>query len=343
MNESQLIEQALQAIQPVLEGRLAAWEPGAAPGMARRAQQGSQARIELHRPGRRPIAFLAEVRRVERTSDLAWHAMHAAQRRRSAPRPLLVAPHVSAQLAEECRQAGIHFLDAAGNAHIDVPGLYLYITGRKPAKRSAAQVDPSTLRKASTLRVIFALLTIDGLVLRPVREIAQSAGVALGSTSEALAELQALGFLSGGARQRRLANRVLLITEWARQYPIALRDKLQPLRCSCASPEGWRSLRLDPAEAVWGAEMAAAALTDHLVPERACLYAWADRRALMLRHRLRPDPNGAVEILDAFWPRPQASPSAVAPALLVYADLMASNDGRNREVAKLLEAGLRNA
>lgn len=343
MNESQVIAQALQAIEPVLEGRLAAWEPEAAPGMARRAAPRADARVELHRPGGRPIAFLAQVRRVERSSDIAWHAAHTAQRRRSALRPLLVAPHVSAQLAEECRQAGIHFLDAAGNAHIDTPGLYLYITGRKPAKASTAQADPSTLRKASTLRVVFALLTIDGLILRPVREIAQSAGVALGSTSEALAELQALGFVSGAARQRRLANRALLATEWARQYPIALRDKLQPLRYACASAQGWRSMRLDPAQAVWSAEMAAATLTDHLVPERACLYAWADRRTLMLRHRLRPDPNGAVEILDAFWPRPQDSPPAVAPALLVYADLMASNDGRSMEVAKLLEKGWRNA
>jgi hypothetical protein len=36
--------------------------------------------------------------------------------------------------------------------------------------------DKSTLRKASTLRVIFSLLTIDGLVQKPARAIAEAAG-----------------------------------------------------------------------------------------------------------------------------------------------------------------------
>lgn len=55
-----------------------------------------------------------------------------------------------------------------------------------------------------------------------------------------------------------------------------------------------------------------------------------------MRHRLRPDPNGTVEILDAFWTPPSSSAEPIAPLLLVYADLMTSLDGRNREVASLL-------
>lgn len=331
MNKTSLIEEAFQAIRPVLDGRILAQEdvlPSSADVL-----------VELERSGMPPARFVATVGRVQRSSDVAWHVSQAARRLRPSL-ALLVAPHVSPTLAEECRQAGVNFLDAAGNAHIDAPGLYLFITGRRPPKATAFVADQSALRRASTLRVVFALLTIEGLVCRPVRDIAQSAGVALGSTSEALAELQALGFVTGRSRDRRLANRPLLVTEWARQYPVMLRDKLRPARYSLSAAEDWRTVRLDQTESVWGAEMAAVMLTGHLVAERGCLYAWADRRALMLRHRLRPDPDGPLEILDAFWPQPAAAQQPVVPALLAYADLLASHDGRNREAASLLEPGL---
>lgn len=334
MNQVSVVEEALEAISPVLEGRIVAQGS---------ASQQSDALVELVRPGMVPVQFVAVVDRIHRRSDIAWHSSSKPHPSQQDHRQLLIAPHVSAALADECRQAGVNFLDAAGNAHIDVPGLYLYITGRKPIKASASVADQSALRRASTMRVIFALLTIDGLVLRPVREIAQSAGVALGSTSEALAELEGLGFVAGRARKRSLANRPLLVTEWARQYPISLRDKLQPARYASPGADWWRTVQMDPAQSVWGAEVAAALLTEHLVPEQCCIYAWADRRALMLKHRLRPDPEGPIEILDAFWPRPSAQQLPIAPALLVYADLMASNDGRNMEVAKMLEPGLLDA
>lgn len=55
-----------------------------------------------------------------------------------------------------------------------------------------------------------------------------------------------------------------------------------------------------------------------------------------MQHRLRPDPNGTVEILDAFWTTSQFSAEPIAPLLLIYGAAMTSLDGRNREVANLL-------
>ena len=95
-------------------------------------------------------------------------------------------------------------------------------------------------------------------------------------------------------------------------------------------------VKLQPEEAAWCGEVGAALKTSYLQPEQATLYCWKDRGRLLMQHRLRPDPNGTVEILDAFWTPPSSSAEPIAPLLLIYADLMTSLDGRNREVANLL-------
>jgi hypothetical protein len=62
---------------------------------------------------------------------------------------------------------------------------------------------------------------------------------------------------------------------------------------------------------------------------------------LIVDNRLIPDPKGDVEILDAFWNLDDANlmPETVPP-LLVYADLLASNDPRNLETAKMIYDGV---
>lgn len=95
-------------------------------------------------------------------------------------------------------------------------------------------------------------------------------------------------------------------------------------------------------DAYWGGEIAAARLTDYLKPETATLYLdpKMGRHALtklIATHRLRADPEGNVEILDKFWnvPTDKTQPEIVPP-ILVYADLVASLNPRNLEVANLL-------
>lgn len=338
MNIDTVIEQALEAAEPVLKGEVL--------GLMGIGDDGIDATIQLSRPGQALGLFAVRVRRIERSSDLVW-LRTAKERDGATQRPwILIAPYVSAHLAQECQRIGINFLDTAGNAHLDVPGTHLFITGKPRPKAPRIPADQSALRKASTLRVIFALLTIEGLAQQPVRTIAEAAGAALGSTSNAIEDLVALGFITGEARKRRLANREALQVEWARQYPISLRDKLKPQRYASGDAD-WRgsSLLTDEPEVALGGEMAAAALTQYINPASACIYSWLDRGQLLRKHRLRPDPEGPIEVLDAFWPRTDQAKGvepAVAPLLLVYADLMASNEGRSVEVAGMLMERLKN-
>ena len=58
---------------------------------------------------------------------------------------------------------------------------------------------------------------------------------------------------------------------------------------------------------------------------------------LVVRHKLRADPDGDIEVLEKFWDLPidGAAPSDTPP-LLTYADLVASMEPRNLEVATMV-------
>lgn len=253
------------------------------------------------------------------------------------PRTLLVAPYISQTLAEECHRLGLNFIDMAGNVYIDVPGCLVFVSGKPRPREFLPAMEHSALRTANGLRIVFALLTEPGLVQQTQRDIAAHAGVALGSVSRILENLQDVGHLSKGHRtERRLLAIDELSRHWSQQYPVSLRHRLNPRRYSTAAHANWQDMVLSPEEAVWGGEFAADCMNGYITPIEATIYSWMPRDHFIVEHRLRPDLKGDVEILDAFWHPPGPARTALAPALLVYADLMASRDGRSREAASRL-------
>jgi hypothetical protein len=89
--------------------------------------------------------------------------------------------------------------------------------------------------------------------------------------------------------------------------------------------------------------VAANKLQGYLKPVAQTVYVLPEKRADLLRkwaptYRLRPDVEGEIEVLDAFWEFEEvAGREALAPPLLVYADLLGTLDPRNREVAEQLQ------
>ncbi|HUW29278.1 MAG TPA: type IV toxin-antitoxin system AbiEi family antitoxin [Sulfuriferula sp.] len=63
---------------------------------------------------------------------------------------------------------------------------------------------------------------------------------------------------------------------------------------------------------------------------------------LILEQRLRPDVNGDIEVLEAFWDVGEEAawqggyPNDTVPPLLAYADLMATTNSRNPETARMI-------
>jgi hypothetical protein len=250
---------------------------------------------------------------------------------------LLVARHVNPQMAEQLRQNGVEFIDAAGNAFINQPPLYIFVKGNKPPE-GLMPTPPKRIYRAAGLRIIYAFLCNTGLENRNYREIAAAADVALGAVGLLLRELKETGFLLDmGKRGHKLTQKELLLQRWVAAYPEQLRPK-QVIGCYRGEYGWWQNKRLDPVKAQWGGEVAAARLTQYLQPEVITIYT-ADRHIneLLLENRLKKDPDGNIEVLERFWipGEVQQNDDLVHP-ILVYADLMTTGNERNLEAARMI-------
>ncbi|RZI39895.1 hypothetical protein EGT07_26305 [Herbaspirillum sp. HC18] len=261
------------------------------------------------------------------------------------PEPgLLIAPYVSQELAEYCRETNLQFIDTHGNAYLNAPGMYVYVKGEKDvAGRTTTRSGRGTANPAA-LRVAFILLCQPAMAQASYRDIKESAGVSLGAISSAFDDLKKRGFLldAEGTRHRKLLEPKRLFDEWVTNYPVVLRPKLHPRRFSAPDPNWWQSVHPGTLGAVWGGEVAAARITRYLKPAAQTLYVEPAAmnkclKQLISTHRLKPDPYGQIEILEKFWDLPSELKSPdIAPAILVYADLMATLEPRNSEAARIL-------
>lgn len=256
-------------------------------------------------------------------------------------RMLLVAPRITEATGAALRHRGQDFLDAAGNAHLHAANYLVLVAGMRTKGADIPLGKEGVAITAAALKIVFALLCEPDLLNAPYRAIAQAANVALGAVGPVLADLQRRQFIATDARkQRRLIDPIRLIDEWVTNYPLRLRPKLHPRRFA-AQDSGWRDdIDLTDYGAWWGGEIAADRYTQYLRPATTTIYQRPRREdltRLIARARLRPDPTGDIEVLDAFWnlPTPADDPDVVPP-LLAYADLLQSLDPRNIEVAQRL-------
>ncbi|WP_024327720.1 type IV toxin-antitoxin system AbiEi family antitoxin [Thioalkalivibrio sp. AKL19] len=258
---------------------------------------------------------------------------------------LIISEYVNPKMADRLRDMDIGFLDLAGNAYINAPPVYVFIKGNKRAAMEYPDPAPAAHAafQGAGLRIVFALLCAPHLVSSTYREIAEAAGVSLGSASRTLHALRDQGYLLETSRRtRRLHNYPTLIERWTLAYPEQLRPKTFLGRYRAADPEWWQDADLAPFEAAWGGEVAAARLTSYLVPERISIHTRMAPAPLLATFGLRKDPTGNIELHKSFWP-PECNTDApdLAPRLLVYAELLASGHERNIETARMLyEQGL---
>jgi hypothetical protein len=185
------------------------------------------------------------------------------------------------------------------------------------------------------MKVLFALLCKPDLAQANYRTLAEAANVALGTVGPVIQDLENRGFLTQRKEKRLLTEAKRLMEEWVARYPDTLRPKLFRHRYF-AERDRLKALDLLN-RGYWGGEVAAQRLTGYLKPENFTLYLEGNEKAVLTEARMRTDPHGNVEVLNAFWRFPfNQKEKDVVPPLLAYADLMATGDGRNREAAGLI-------
>lgn len=258
-------------------------------------------------------------------------------------RLMLVTDYISKELAAHCRTVGLQFIDTHGNAYLRAPGLFVFTTGEKNEDRRQFAKAPKGLTNQAALRVVFALLSKPELVNATFKEIAALSGVALGSAYNVLDDLERRGYLIAGSKHsRKLLEPHRLVDEWVANFPTTLRTKLNSRRFSAPDPYWWEHADIADFQASWGSEVAAAKMFKHLKPSTQTLYAGSTEmrsviNTLAKQIRLRPDPDGSIEILEKFWSPVIESEPGVAPPLLIYSDLMALLDPRAKETANMIK------
>jgi len=339
--EHAILLRALEALHRTtgIAGQVIEREPVMAQGIR------ADARVEVEANGQR-YPYLAEIKRVDRFAILGDIKRQCAQ---YGDQLLLVAPRVTTETAEKCRELDLQFIDTMGNAYLRGPGLLVLVTGQRPAEGDTLQLAEPEGKRAGTatnLRVFFALLCKPQLLNAPYRDINRAAGVALGTIGWVFFDLNGRGYITGGKGKgkgdRVLLERQRLVQEWVTNYPIKLRPKLNPRKFRAPKTDWWKDVDITKYGGQWGAEVAAEKLTAYLRPHALTIYLHKEQgqknlTRLVAQNKLRADLQGDIEILEAFWDFEDEKPMLeTVPPLLAYADLIATLDPRNLEAAKLL-------
>ena len=188
------------------------------------------------------------------------------------------------------------------------------------------------MQKAETL-IIFYLLQDKVNVGKTIREIATAAGVSVGAAHSTLTDLTNRGYIVDDGKTRLLRKRQSLINHWTHGYAETLKPKLFISRFTFISPvtrEQWQEIRL-PETLCWGGEPAVTILDGYLQPERWDIYTADNADALIATGRMIPNPQGEIFVYKRFWQ------SNGTPLLVVYADLLATEDDRCREAAERIK------
>ena len=251
-------------------------------------------------------------------------------------RAVLMTKYVNPILAFELKELGIQFIDTCGNAYLDTFPIYVFVKGNKPVTDKERLVVAPRAFRPKGLKVVYALFCHPGLENMPFRQIAAKADVALGTVNAVLKNLHATGYLvDQGRHGRTLVRKDKLFDRWVATYPDTLRPTLTVGRYTAKDNYWWENYML-PDFFYWGGEVAAAKLTKYLKPEVITIYTHKAPAKLLFQNKMKRDPNGEIEILKAFWDEDDYWGQNMVHPLLVYTDLLATNDARNHETAKII-------
>ncbi|NCU04694.1 MAG: hypothetical protein GXC73_11975 [Chitinophagaceae bacterium] len=248
---------------------------------------------------------------------------------------MVVAPRLFPKIKEELRHNNIAYLEANGNIFMKNKETTLWIDTNKPFEG-----DKKTGTRAFTktgLKVVFQFLINEDWIHRPYRQIAEQTGTGIGNITNIITGLKQDGFLLPIAKNEyKLTNKKELLNKWIVAYDMRLKPTLKIGTFRFLKEEdfiNWKRLPIRNGKTWWGGEPAGDLFTNFLRPVELTLYTTETRNELIKNYRLIPDDKGNVKAYQKFWQYDEVNDNVVPP-LLVYADLMNSNDRRCTETAQ---------
>lgn len=261
---------------------------------------------------------------------------------------MLVIEYVNPKLAERLKEKDIQFLDTAGNAFINQPPIYIDIQGKKPTKPSIEVTMAKQMGKAfqpKGMKVVYMLLTQPELVNAPMRTIADTAEVALGTVKQVIDDLLYQGFIvRKGGKGKVVKNTKTLLDKWLDAYPTTMQAKLNQTLFATDNPEQLKAIDASDFDGLWGGELAAERYDHYLNAKDFLIYLAPDQKQSFLKAaRLRKPavneiPDHKLMVVEPPFENKkiQGELTGLAHPLLVYANLVTSTDPRNMDAAKRL-------
>ncbi|MDZ7660487.1 type IV toxin-antitoxin system AbiEi family antitoxin [Fodinibius sp.] len=248
--------------------------------------------------------------------------------------PMVIAYRLFPALKDKLKEHRINYLEANGNLFVHTDHVLLFLDRDK--KLHTPDTTGNRAFTPTGLKVLFELLRDKELIHHTQREIAKRTGVALGNIPKVLKGLQETGFLYKiNKKKYALNNNEELLHKWVEEYKNVLQPTLEKGRFTLKPPnKDWRELKLHTPDTVWGGEPAGDVLTNYLRPETLTIYTSETKKNLMMHYGLMPDKEGPVQVYEKFWK--QDEEQKTAPDILVYADLMNTQDKRCIETAEMI-------
>ncbi|GAB1441869.1 hypothetical protein MASR2M39_07040 [Ignavibacteriales bacterium] len=251
---------------------------------------------------------------------------------------LIIAKKISQSVKQLLKTKKISFIESIGNIYIETGTLYILIEGNKhsePGNQFTNRAFAST-----GLRLVFNLLLDTTLINLSYREIVKKLDISYANVAYIFKDLEKEGFIPYNKRGfRALKNKKELVNRWMYAYSKKLKPDLLLGRYKFLNKEkfnDWASISFDSNDTAWGGEPAGDLLTNYLKPETLTIYTEEPILILIKKMKIVPSRDGNIFIYQKFWKSSENSEKQIAPLLLVYTDLMTSNDERCLETAGII-------
>ena len=254
---------------------------------------------------------------------------------------ILFSEYFKLSVRSELRKKNINYADTTGNVFIKSGLLYLFIEGKK--NNLYKKVTSSKNYGSAGLKLIYAFLTDNTLINKNYREISAYTGLSLDSISRTLKELKKQGFLVDANIQNKiLVRKKELFDKWVSLYAEILKPKISRGKFKSLNHDflnEWKNMAFE-GKTLWGGEPAANRLDNYIRPEFFTIYTAESNEELLKKYKLIKSSDGKIEIFDFFlkekFPSYERDNYAIVHPILIYADLMNTDNPRNVEAAKTI-------
>jgi hypothetical protein len=306
-----------------------------APAGAKALLESADAVLKIRFRSGRPERFLVEIKRTHLSYALASGIIARVKATRD--HWVLLAPYVPGPIGSHLAAHGISYVDAVGNCHLETEngGLLAHVEGKR-----AARGGGSTGVRLPGYQLMFAILAQPDLLGQPVRKIAAAAGTGKTAVGDHLKRLAQQGLIARTPKRSAILRRRDLFDRWLSAYPDVVRPAWYQgrYRTRASDPEEIERLVANAwGKRRWslGGGAAAWRMNGFYRGSDTVIHVDAAPNDELRRLRALPDEEGNLTILRTPGTVAYAgTQSHIVHPLLVYTELMASEDPRLREAAE---------